>query len=175
MPPQNPEQARWFAAELEPHTAALRAYLVAHFRSLPDVDDIVQESLVRVLKLRESGRVDSPRAMLFATARNLAVDLVRRQRVVAFEPMTEISDSFVVMGGANVAESVTQNELFDLLRQAIASLPERCRQVVTLRMAYGLSQREIAARLGIAEHTVERQMGKGVRRCTEFFARHGLP
>ena len=175
MPPQNPEQARWFAAELEPHTAALRAYLAASFRTLPDVDDIVQESFVRVLRLRESGRVDSPRALLFATARNLAVDLVRRQRVVMFEPMTENADSFVVTGSANVAESVSHNELLDLLRQAIAALPERCRQVVTLRMAYGLSQREIAARLGISEHTVERQMGTGVRRCTEFFARHGLP
>jgi len=175
MPPQNPEQTRWFTAELEPHTAALRAYLAAHFRTLPDVDDIVQESLVRVLKARDAGRVESPRALLFATARNLALDLVRRQRVVAFEPMTENSDSFVFTGSANVVESVSQNEVFDLLRQAIAALPERCRQVVTLRMAYGLSQREIAARMGISEHTVERQMGKGVRRCTEFFARHGLP
>jgi DNA-binding CsgD family transcriptional regulator len=42
-------------------------------------------------------------------------------------------------------------------------------------MAYGLSQREIASRLGITENTVERQMGKGIRRCTEFFARRGLP
>jgi len=61
------------------------------------------------------------------------------------------------------------------LRRAISTLPERCRQVVTLRMAYGLSQREIAQRLGITENTVERQMGKGFRRCTEFFAQHGLP
>jgi RNA polymerase sigma-70 factor (ECF subfamily) len=175
MSPQNPEQTRWFAAELEPHAAALRAYLTAQFRTLPDVDDIVQESFVRVLRAREAGRVDSARALLFATARNLAVDLVRRQQVVAFEPMTENTDSFVVSGGPNVAESVSQNEVVDLLRQAVATLPERCRQVVTLRMAYGLSQREIAARLGISEHTVERQMGKGIRRCSEFFARHGLP
>ncbi len=175
MPPPNSEPARWFAAELEPHTAALRAYLSAQFRTLPDVEDIVQESMVRVLRARELGRVDSARALLFATARNLALDLVRRQRVIAFEPMTENAASFVVKESANVIETVSRNEESDLLRQAIAALPERCRQVVTLRMAYGLSQREIAARLGITENTVERQMGKGVRRCTEFFARHGLP
>jgi RNA polymerase sigma factor (sigma-70 family) len=161
--------------ELEPHAPALRAYLAAQFRSLADVDDIVQESFVRVLRAHENGRVESARALLFTTARNLALDLLRRQRVVAFEPMTEKADSFVVTGGENVAESVSQNEEFDLLRQAVAGLPERCRQVVTLRLAYGLSQREIAARLGISENTVERQMGKGIRRCTEFFARHGLP
>jgi RNA polymerase sigma-70 factor (ECF subfamily) len=46
---------------------------------------------------------------------------------------------------------------------------------MTLRVAYGLSQREIAAQLGITENTVEKQMGNGIRRCTEFFARLGLP
>lgn len=175
MPPQNPEQARWFAAELAPHESTLRAYLLGQFPTLPDVDDLVQESLVRVLRAHEKGRVESARALLFATARNLALDHVRRQRVVAFEPMTENADSFVFPGNANVVESVSQTEELDLLRQAIQTLPERCRQVFTLRMAYGLSQREIAARLGITENTVERQMGKGIRRCTEFFARHGLP
>ena len=175
MPPQNPEQARWFATELEPHEAAVRAYLLGKFPTLPDVDDVVQESLVRVLQAHENGRVDSPRALLFTTARNLALDLLRRQRVVSFEPMTENGESFVFTSAANVAESVIKNEEFDLLRQAIQSLPTRCQQVVTLRMAYGLSQREIAAQLGITENTVERQMGKGIRRCTEYFARHGLP
>jgi DNA-binding CsgD family transcriptional regulator len=37
-----------------------------------------------------------------------------------------------------------------------------------------LSQRDIAARLGIAEHTVEAQVYNGMRRCTEFFRRRGL-
>lgn len=175
MPPQNPEQARWFAAELEPHEAALRIYLLGKFPTLPDVDDVVQDSLVRVLCAHERGPVESARALLFTTARNLALDALRRQRVVSFEPMTENAELFVFTGTANVAESVSKNEEFDLLRQAIQSLPERCQQVVTLRMAYGLSQREIATRLGITENTVERQMGKGIRRCTEFFARHGLP
>lgn len=175
MPPQNPDEARWFAAEVAPHEATLRAYLLGQFPSLPDVDDLVQESLVRVVRAHAKGRVDSARALLFATARNLALDIVRRQRVVAFEPMTENADSFVFPSGANVAETVSQSEELDLLRQAIQTLPERCRQVFTLRMAYGLSQREIAARLGITENTVERQMGKGIRRCTEFFARQGVP
>ncbi|MBI4625052.1 MAG: RNA polymerase sigma factor [Verrucomicrobia bacterium] len=175
VPPQDPEQARWFAEEVQPHQPALRAYLLARYPSLPDVDNLVQECLVRVVRARERAAVESPRGLLFATARNLALDFIRRQQVIAFEPITEIADSSVFTDVANVAETVSKKEEFDLLTQAIQSLPERCRQVFTLRTAYGLAHKEIAARLGISENTVEKQMTNGIRRCTEFFARHGLP
>lgn len=175
VPPQDPEQARWFENEVQPHQAALRAYLLVRYPSLPDVDNLVQECLVRVLRARERQPVESPRGLLFATARNLALDLMRRQQVIAFEPITEITDSYVFTDGTDVAEGVSKKQEFDLLTQAIQSLPERCRQVFTLRTAYGLSQKETAEKLGISENTVEKQMGNGIRRCTEFFARHGLP
>lgn len=174
MPPQNPEQARWFAEEVQPHRSALRAYLLAQFPSVVDVEDIVQESLLRVLRAHENGQVESARALLFVTGRNLALDLLRRQRVISFEPITETTGSFVYTSDQSIPESVSKSEEFDLLREAVEQLPDRCRQVFTLRMAYGLSQRETAARLGISENTVERQMGKAIRRCTEFFEKRGL-
>jgi RNA polymerase sigma factor (sigma-70 family) len=171
VPPQDPEQARWFADEVQPHQFALRAYLLARYPSLPDVDNLVQESLVRVLRAHGHQSVESPRGLLFATARNLAFDFMRRQQVIAFEPITETTDSSVFIDVTDVAETVSKKQEFDLLAQAIRTLPERCRQVFTLRTAYGLAQKEIAARLGISENTVEKQMGNGIRRCTEFFAR----
>ena len=42
-----------------------------------------------------------------------------------------------------------------LLTPAIQSLRERSRQIITPQKIYGLSQREVAARLSISEHTVE--------------------
>ena len=54
---------------------------------------------------------------------------------------------------------------------AIQSLPARCREVMTLRKVYGLSQKEIAARLGISACTVSAQLTVGVRKCRESFAR----
>ncbi|MSU73480.1 MAG: RNA polymerase sigma factor [Opitutus sp.] len=175
VPPQDPEQARWFNRELEPHQPALRAYLLARYPALPDVDDLVQECVLRVLRVREREPVASPRGLLFATARNLALDHLRRQQVIAFEPITETLDSSVFTDATDIVATVSKRQELDLLTQAIQFLPARCRQVITLRTAYGLSQREIAAKLGISENTVEKQMSNGIRRCTEFFARHGLP
>lgn len=160
---------------MQPHEAALRAFLIARFPVLTDVDDLVQETFSRVLRAQTAGTVASPRGLLFATARNLALDALRRRQVVAFEPMTEDGGSSVFMDATDVVETVSQHQELELLTEAIKSLPDRCRQVFTLRAVYGLSQREIAERLGISENTVEKQMGKGLKRCGEFFAQRGLP
>jgi RNA polymerase sigma-70 factor (ECF subfamily) len=53
-------------------------------------------------------------------------------------------------------------ELEEVLR-LMSRLPARCRQVLELRKIQGLSQREIAARLGITEAVVENDVAKGLR------------
>src|SRR5690606_30091995 len=119
---------------------------------------------------RAGSEVPSPRALLFTTARNLAIDQLRRQNIVPMETLAEIADLPVYAESPTPAESTTRNQELELLTQAIQSLPEKCRQVLTLRRIYGLSQQEIAAQLGISEHTVEAQVGNGMRRCAAFFA-----
>ena len=76
------DQSCWFVTEVQPHRPSLRAWLLARFPTLPDVDDVVQETFARVLGAREAGPIRSTRALLFAIARNLALDAVRRQQVV---------------------------------------------------------------------------------------------
>jgi len=167
---------RWFAEEVLPHEPMLRAWLRARFPTLTDVDDLVQESYVRVLRARGAGvAVASVKAFLFATARNLAVDLVRRRQALGLEPLAETDRLSVLEDVPGISETVSHQQELELLTLAIQSLPERCRQVLTLRKIYGLSQKEIALQLGISEHTVEAQVGNGVRKCAEFLARLGLP
>jgi DNA-binding CsgD family transcriptional regulator len=57
----------------------------------------------------------------------------------------------------------------------VGQVPSPAERSVTAHLCRGLSNREIAAKLSITENTVEKQMGKGIRLCTEFFARRGLP
>jgi RNA polymerase sigma-70 factor (ECF subfamily) len=155
---------------VQPHRPALRAWLLARFPTLPDVDDLVQDSFARMLQAREAGPIRSVRALLFTTARNLALDTVRRQRVVTFEPITEGTDSSVLTDNTDVIATVSKQQELELLTRAIQSLPDRCRQIFTLRTAYGCTQKQIAERLGVSESTVEKQMAHGIRLCAEFFA-----
>ncbi|WP_157693730.1 RNA polymerase sigma factor [Opitutus sp. GAS368] len=160
---------------MQPHAAELRAWLRGKFPALTDPDNMVQESLARVWQAHETGPVQSPKALLFTTARNLALDELRRRQVVTFDPVAEIADLPVYEDAPTAADQAAKNQELEILTKAIQSLPDRCRQVLTLRKIYGLPQKEIAARLGIAEHTVEAQVATGMRKCAVFLARFGLP
>jgi RNA polymerase sigma-70 factor (ECF subfamily) len=174
MPPStDPALARWFAEEVQPHEPALRAWLRGRFPTLADSDDLVQEAYIRLLRARETGSIACARAFLFVTARNLALNQLRHLRHERPEGLAELDTSGVLDESAAIPDSVARAEDLQLLIRAIQSLPDRCRQIVTLRKIYGLSQKEIARKLEISEHTVEAQGAIGLRKCIEYFRRHG--
>ena len=168
------EHSRWFAEEVQPHESSLRAYLRVKFPTLPDIDDLVQESYARLIRAKAAGRVNYVKAFLFTTARNAALDLFRRHRVVSFEAIGNIAELSVIEEGPSVADVINKQEELQLLAEAVRTLPDRCRQVITLRLLYGLSHKEIGERLNISEHTVKAQLAKGMRRCTAYFEERGL-
>jgi RNA polymerase sigma factor (sigma-70 family) len=172
MPPQDLETASWFTKEVQPHEGMLRHYLMGIARPA-DIDDLVQESYVRLLRMREQHRVRSPRGLLFTMARNAAYDLFRRRGTAGVTPITETDYLNVVDEKPGTAETVSRGQEIELLADAIEALPDRCRAVFLLRQFENLSQREIASRLGISENTVESQLTKALRRCEEYFASNG--
>ena len=162
----------WFAAHVQPHEGMLRAWLRSRFPAETDVDDIVQEAYARVLEARQTTAIESPKAFLFATARNLALGRLRRSHAAASpNALADFDIESVLDENADVPNAVARSQELELLTQAIQSLPTRCRQVLTLRKIYGLSQREVAAQLGITENTVEAQGTIGLRKLAEFFER----
>jgi len=172
--PSPDHRARWFAEEVHVHEGSLRAYLRGSFPAVRDVDDVVQESFLRMWKARAAYPIASARAFLFKVARHLALDTVRRRQV---SPLVEVRDLAVLPvldDGPGVAESVGNRERIRLLADAIDALPARCRTVVIMRKIEGLPQREVALRLGLAEKTVEAHLMRGVARCEEYLRARGV-
>lgn len=170
-----PNLSRWFAEEVQPHESSLRSYLRQLFPTLPDIDDLVQESYARLIRAREAGRVAYARAFLFTTARNAALDLFRRRQVVRIEGVADMQALPIAEDRPGVADAISRQQELALLAAAVRTLPERCRQVLTLRLMYAMSHKQIAAELRISEHTVKAQLAKGMRRCADYLAERGLP
>ena len=146
----------------------LRAWLINCFGSQLTVDDILQEAYLRVLRAHATGKLRAPKAFLFATARNLALDQLRRHHVARTDPLVESDLSNVLDDHASIPEIVAREQERALLTEAIQSLPTRCRQVMTLRIVYGLAQRVIGEKLGISDRTVAAQLAIGTKKCTDF-------
>lgn len=160
--------------EVLPHEADLRVFLRRTYPSVSDIDDLVQETYARVFRAKTAGKVAEARPYLFSTARNAACDLFRRSKILSITGRPDIERLTVVDEGPGVAEALDHAHELALLHRAIGTLPERCRQVLTLCKVYGLPHREVAQQLGISEHTVNAQVALGVLRCRNFLRAHGV-
>lgn len=171
------EQARWFSEHVQPHEPALRAYLSRRFPTLPDHDDLVQETYVRVLRVADPARLVHPKAFLFTTARNAAIDLFRRRNVHPLESLTD-NEGLIALplldAPPTVVETLERRQRREALTAALHTLPERCREVMLLRYLDGCSGKEIADRLNLSLGTVKGHLLKGVRDCARYFESRGL-
>lgn len=165
------DRSRWFADEVHVHDGQLKAYLRGSFPSVNDVEDVVQESYLRLWKTRATHPIECAKGFLFQVARRLAIDVLRRRESSRTDSVADLTQLEIAEPAPNAADTAARAEELRLLAQAFHSLPARCRAVMLLRKIEGLSQREIAARLGISEGTVQVQVGRGLRQLEEFFDR----
>ena len=166
--------SKWFSEEVHPHRTALRVYLQHAFPGVRDVDDVVQDSCLRIWTARAGHRIGCARAFLFKIARNRALDLLRHEQASPVVVVRDLAALSVAEDGPTPADALTTAEKIELLSRAIADLPDRCREIVLLRKLQGRSQREVAAQLGISERTVEVPVARGVRRCAQYLRRAGV-
>jgi RNA polymerase sigma-70 factor (ECF subfamily) len=159
----------WFSREILVYEDALVRYLARTWHHRDDVSDLRQEVYMRVYEAAAQERPRAPKSFLFATARNLMADRMRRSRVVSIEARADLESLNVLVDEISPEHHASAHEDLRLLSRAFDQLPPRCREVVWLRRVENLSQREVAARLGICEAVVEKQVAKAMRRFADAF------
>ncbi len=140
-----------------------------------EIEDIVQETYVRVCQIKKKDNIGEPRAFLFKIARNLALDNVKRaESRLAFsvEQADESGFGEAERLADETFDQVASNEEFSQFCDAVRQLPVRCRRAFVLKKVYGHSQREIARKMKISESTVEKHIAHGIKRCAYLMMQH---
>lgn len=159
----------WFASEILVHEQALSYFLRRCWPHRDELHDLRQEVYVRVYEAAGKALPTTPKAFLFATARHLMADRVRRSRVVSIEAVGDFESLNVLVEEVTPERWSSGRQTLKRLAEAFDRLPDRCREVVWLRRVEELPQKEVAMRLGISEKTVEKHVAKGVRLLAEHF------
>ena len=164
---------QWFIREVLAHEGALMRHLSRVWPNRSEIRDIRQEAYVRVYEAAGKARPLAPKSFLFATARNLMADRIRRERVVCIEARGELDALNVLIDEISPERRTSAGEELARLARAFERLPLRCREVMWLTRVENLSQQEVAGRLGVREKAVEKQVSRGIRLLAEALSREG--
>lgn len=140
-----------------------------------DIEDVVQETYVRVCKFEEDNSISYPNTFMFRTAKNIALDHVKRAESVLTDSAKSDDDfdlnSLDGWDDEPYQRTAANNE-FELFCKAVRTLPRQCRRIFVLKKVYGYSQRDIASRLNISESTVRKHVATGILRCGNYMSKH---
>lgn len=165
----NPRQKQELERVVREENTLLVRWLTKKLGDPDAARDVAQSVYLRVWAYAEREHITYPRALLFRTAANLACNELKRRnrydrRHVSPNPETGYDPA------DNVPCALPTPEQSACLRQdvaaalaAIKALPERPRRAFILSRFEGLTYREIAARLGVSESSVEKYLIEALR------------
>ena len=159
---EEPSNRRNFAGFYRATLAPLRRYLARLLGSTTEAQDVAHDAYLRVYPKVQDQSAIKPEAVLYTTARRLAINRLKRRSIAPFTRETLNPETSASTAPGVVQQVMARQELHQL-EQAIAQLPEGCRAVLLLRKIELLSHQDIANRLGISVSTVEKQHARALR------------
>lgn len=188
---RNPQVAsgvpRSVAATVEQRRAAFDQYVVPEIpvlyrvaRSITgqgaDAEDLVQDTLIRAYRAVDRFDGAHPRAWLLTILRHTNVNRGRARRHVLLRDGDAVESTLERVGpAAPSAEQVAVDKTFEhAVADALAELPEKHRQVVTLVDIQGLSYQEAADALGVPRGTIMSRLHRARAKVRAHLAGAGI-
>lgn len=153
------------------------ATLARAFNDFDRAEDAVQEAYATALQRWPSDGIPrNPSAWIISTARNRAIDQVRREKThaVKHEILARL-EAAAPAAPANIQEHVMDDRLEMLFAACHPALTTETRIALTLRFAAGLTVEEIAAALLVSQATVAQRLVRAKRKIREARIPFALP
>lgn len=138
-------------------------------------EDLAQETYIRARRAVETGKpIEHVEAFLHKTARNLALDYLRRRKLrtqveafgVAEQSLENVADPVV-----SLEDALIEREKFQQLKSVLSSVPDRARKAWILSQVEGMSYSEVAESLGVSRNTVYNDVKMVMGACYDAIAR----
>lgn len=141
------EAAIFVEALFARHHAEIYAYLLRMLREPELAADLTQDAFIKAYRNYETlEKPENARAWLYQIAHRVALDEIRRRKIIRFLPWTGESP-----GSAPSAERlVMDTRLSGDMQRALARIPERQRAALLLAELHDLTGLELASALGVS-------------------------
>jgi RNA polymerase sigma-70 factor (ECF subfamily) len=155
------QAARVLTTRLLPQVLAQATRLLAN---PSEAEDVAQDAMMRLWKFAPEWRQDEAQisTWLYRVVANLCTDRLRKRRSVALDQVAEPLDD-----SPSAATRMQVQARMRALSDAMAALPDRQAQAVSLRHLEGLSNPEIAQIMDISVRSVESLTARGKRALAE--------
>ncbi|MEW5422939.1 RNA polymerase sigma factor [Amorphus sp. 3PC139-8] len=143
-------------------------------RDRQTAEDLAQEAYLRACHALEAGPIEHLEAFLHQTARNLALDYLRRTRSRARFEVVDADDRLTSSVAADTPDPeavAIDRERLRLFQDELARLPERAQNVLVLSRLEGWTNAHIAEVLGVSQRTVFNDLKLAMTHCREAMQR----
>lgn len=134
------------------YAAELRNFVSGKFGDAHEADDIVQDAFRNLLRMESPEKIEDPKAYLYKTAKNLALNRIRKQKHHENYLLSQEH------GETSLSLDRTANAQRDLekLQSAVTKLPPKCQKAFLLSRVHHKTYAEIGQELGVSVSTVEK-------------------
>ena len=150
------------------HSKQLVGYVYNFLRSEHEAEEVAQEAFLKLHSAKKPEKIISPKAFLYRIAHNLAMNTLRRRKIVRFDTGVDMEEIEMESNEPLADQQLSSKQEFKIFCEAVAMLPPKCREAFTLRVIHKKSFKEVAQELNIALSTVEKHVLRGMRDCQKY-------
>ncbi|MGQ8338230.1 RNA polymerase sigma-70 factor [Sunxiuqinia sp. A32] len=145
-----------FAQLYNRYSGRINRFACGYLKSDHEAEELVQDVFLKIWNKRESlDGSQNVKAFIFKIAVNTIYDFIRRKNLeLAFHEFTAGKSS----ASDETWDEVVYNDMLSQVRSLMAQMPEQRQKIFKLSREVGLTNDEIAEKLGLSKRTIENQL-----------------